>query len=346
MFDYYVPMQGFRWELADRRDGPQAALFADEVERHVGRGEYRGLEFIHVRARSIINHVPSAAGLPFENTINPYRGCSHACKYCFARPTHEYLGLDAGLDFERRIVVKVNAVELARAETSPSRWSGASVALGTNTDPYQRAEGKYRLTRGILEVLVDRRNPFSILTKNTLVLRDLDLIEEAARVCDVSVAFSIGTLDEKLWRSTEPGTPHPQRRVEALAKIAARGIRVGALIAPVIPGLSDDPAGLEKVVAACVAAGASSIGTILLHLRQGVKEPFLAWISNDHPELAPRYRSLYPGAYAPRSEQRHLAETVADLVAKHGGPQRSNHRALPTPTSIRQPPVLQLGFGI
>ena len=158
-------MQGFRWELADRRDGPQAALFADEVERHVGRGEYRGLEFIHVRARSIINHVPSAAGLPFENTINPYRGCSHACKYCFARPTHEYLGLDAGLDFERRIVVKVNAVELARAETSPSRWSGASVALGTNTDPYQRAEGKYRLTRGILEVLVDRRNPFSILTK-------------------------------------------------------------------------------------------------------------------------------------------------------------------------------------
>ena len=168
----------------------------------MGRGEYRGLEFIHVRARSLINHVPSAAGLPFENTINPYRGCSHACTYCFARPTHEYLGLDAGRDFENRIVVKVNAVELARAETSPSRWSGASIALGTNTDPYQRAEGKYRLTRGILEVLVERRNPFSILTKNTLVLRDLDLIEEAARVCDVSVAFSIGTLDEKLWRST------------------------------------------------------------------------------------------------------------------------------------------------
>ena len=180
------------------------------VER--GTGRLSGMEFLHVHARRIINEVPAASRMPFRFTINAYRGCSHACTYCFARPTHDYLGLNIGEDFERRLVVKVNAVERLKVELRSPKWAGDSIAMGTNTDPYQRCEGKYRLTRGIVEVLSEARNPFSVLTKSALVLRDLDLLAEAARRTDVSVSLSIGTLDEKVWRATEPGAPHPRRR--------------------------------------------------------------------------------------------------------------------------------------
>lgn len=264
-----------------------------ELSRRVaGRGEYRGLTFHEIEARTILNHVPGDY-LPFDWTINPYRGCSHACVYCFARPTHEYLGLDTGRDFDSQIVVKVNAVELTRAETAPGRWAGDSIAMGTNTDPYQPAEGKYRLTRGILEVLVERRNPFSLLTKSTLCLRDLELFAEASRHADITVSFSIGTLDANVWRETEPGTPHPQRRVEAIAKLTEAGVRTGVLIAPIIPGLSDHPDQVATVEAACREAGATSVHTIKLHLRFGVKEHFMGWLSNAHPEMVSRYEELY-----------------------------------------------------
>jgi DNA repair photolyase len=211
-----------RWQLADGND-PQGALFDEMVERHIGRGEYRGLEFLHVNARTIINEVPAASRVPFRYTINAYRGCSHSCVYCFARPTHEYLGMNSGEDFERRIVVKVNAVERLRAELAPARWSGDHIAMGTNTDPYQRCEGKYRLTQGIVRELAAARNPFSILTKSTLILRDLEPLAEAARVTDVRANFSIGTLDEEVWRLTEPGTPHPQRRRRFLRRADRAG---------------------------------------------------------------------------------------------------------------------------
>lgn len=268
--------------------------------RVVGRGEYRGLTFHEIEARSILNRVPGTY-LPFDWTINPYRGCSHACVYCFARPTHEYLGFDTGRDFDSQIVVKVNAVELARTETAPGRWAGASIAMGTNTDPYQPAEGKYRLTRGIVEVLTERGNPFSLLTKSTLVLRDMDLYAEAARKTDVTVSFSIGTLDAEVWRQTEPGTPHPQRRVEAIARLSEAGIPTGVLIAPIIPGLSDHPEKVAEVEAACRRAGAGSISTIRLHLRPGVKEHFMGWLANHHPELTSKYQELYRDrAYLPR----------------------------------------------
>ena len=158
-------------------------LFSESAlgERHVGTGEYRGMEFFHVNARTIVNKVPAASRMPFDYTINAYRGCSHACTYCFARPTHSYLGLGTGDDFERKIVVKVNAVERLRGELRSPRWQGDHIAMGTNTDPYQKAEGKYHLTRGIVRVLAEAGNPFSILTKSTLVLRDLALLAEAAR---------------------------------------------------------------------------------------------------------------------------------------------------------------------
>ncbi len=212
----------------------------------------------------------------------------------FARPTHQYLDLGIGEDFDRKIVVKINAVERLRAELAPGRWAGDHIAMGTNTDPYQRCEGKYHLTRGIVEVLAEARNPFSILTKSTLILRDLALLAEAAAHADVRANFSIGTLDEEVWKLTEPGTPHPMRRVEAVAKLNAAGVPCGVLVAPVLPGLSDAPEQLEAVVKACVEAGARPIASILLHLRPGVREHYLDWLAGRPTRPRPRLRGAVP----------------------------------------------------
>ncbi len=311
-------MTQLRWRLAED-DGGQGALFEQEVERHIGRGEFRGMEFFHVNARRLINEVPKASRVPFRWTINAYRGCSHACRYCFARPTHEYLGMNTGEDFDRKIVVKINAVERVRAELSPGRWAGDHIAMGTNTDPYQRCEGKYRLTQGIVGELSAARNPFSILTKSTLILRDLDLLAEAARRTEVRANFSIGTVDEGVWRMTEPGTPHPLRRVEAVARLNEVGVPCGVLVAPVLPGLSDAPEQLEAVVKACAEAGAVSITPLLLHLRPGVREHYLDWLAGARPDLLDRHTTLYRRSYAPAKTQDQLAELVKGLVARFGG---------------------------
>jgi DNA repair photolyase len=302
--------------LAEREDEVgQTVLFdGDEaLDRHVGRGEFRGMEFLHVNAKSIINEVPAASRMPFRYTINVYRGCSHACTYCFARPTHEYLGLDIGEDFERRIVVKVNAVERLRTELAGRRWAGHPIAMGTNTDPYQRCEGKYHLTRGVVRVLVAAANPFSILTKSTLILRDIDLLAEAARRAQVRADLSIGTLDEEVWRLTEPGTPAPRLRVDAVRRLNEAGVPCGVLIGPVIPGLSDRPEQLKVVVDACVDAGAVSISTIALHLRPGVREHFLGWLASARPDLVPDFERRYRTAYLPGPDQRALSATVHRL---------------------------------
>jgi DNA repair photolyase len=300
-----------RWKLAD--DQPRLPVFDgdDEVlERRPGEGQFEGMEFLHVRARRIVNEVPAASRMPFRFTVNVYRGCSHACVYCFARPTHEYLDMNSGDDFDRRIVVKVNAVERLRAELRSPRWRGDHIAMGTNTDPYQRCEGKYRLTRGVIEVLAEAANPFSILTKSTLVLRDLDLLADAARRTEVRANLSIGTLDEGVWRATEPGTPHPRRRVEAVARLNQAGVPCGVLIAPVLPGLSDRPEQLAEVARACAEAGAVSVSTVLLHLRPGVREHYLGWLAGARPDLLDRYRHLYRGSYAPKAAQQEVAATV------------------------------------
>jgi DNA repair photolyase len=243
---------------------------------------------------------------------------------CFARPTHEYLDLDGGRDFESVIVVKVNAVERLRAELRAPRWQGHHVALGTNTDPYQRCEGRYRLTRGVVETLAEAGNSFSVLTKGTLVTRDLDLYAEAARrgVC-TGVSMSIPTLDEQVWRDSEPGTPHPRARMEAIAALAEAGVPTGVMIAPIIPGMSDDRTQLDEVVGAAVEAGATSITPIVLHLRPGVRELFEPWLADVRPDLVERYRRLYRGSYAPEAERRRIGALVHELVARHGGTRRA-----------------------
>lgn len=280
--------------------------------------EFRGIEFIEAECKTIINHVPGTY-LPFRWTINPYRGCTHACTFCFARPTHTFLDMDAGRDFERKIVVKVNAPDVLRRQLAAKRWKGEGIAMGTNTDPYQRAEGRYRLMPRILEALTDFRNPFSILTKGTLILRDLDMLVDAARVTDVATAFSIGTLDEDAWRASEPGTPRPRKRIEAVAALNAAGIPCGVLMAPVLPGITDHPRQLREVVRAAIDAGATHVSPILLHLRPGVREEFMPWLAERYPDLVGRYEAIYRKAYAPAADRDRLAATVGGLVRRAGG---------------------------
>ncbi|MGH2786257.1 MAG: radical SAM protein, partial [Actinomycetota bacterium] len=254
--------------------------------------EFFGIEFIEVEAKTVINHVPGNF-MPFSWTINPYRGCTHACVGCFARPTHTYLDMNAGRDFETKIVVKVNAPEVLRRQLASKRWKGEPIALGTNTDPYQRAEGRYRLMPRIIEAMIAYRNPFSILTRGVLMLRDLDLLVAASKVTEVSTAFSIPTLDEKAWRETEPGSPNPLARMDAVAALNDAGVPCGVMVAPLLPGLTDDPDGIRAVVDAAVAAGATHVSPILLHLRPGVREEFMRWLAEAHPDLVTRYEAMY-----------------------------------------------------
>ncbi len=308
---------GLRWRLAE--DDEAGTLFPDEsaVGRHVGTGAFEGTEFLHVNARTIINAVPASSRMPFRYTINPYRGCGHACVYCFARPTHAYLGLGIGEDFDRRIVVKVNAVERLRAELRSPKWGGDHIAMGTNTDPYQKAEGKYHLTRGIVRALADARNPFSILTKSSLVLRDLDLLVEASSRTSVRLNVSIGTLDRDVWRLTEPGTPPPDKRVDVVRRLNQAGVECGVLVAPVLPGLSDGDEQVREVVEACTAAGAASVSAVALHLRPGVRDHFMGWLRASRPELVPLYEQRFRrGSYQPRELQARLANLVRELAGQ------------------------------
>ena len=330
-------MGGLRWPLASNETNEQE-LFPQGL-RVVGKGEYRGLEFLEVDAKTIINKVPGPPQFGFQYTINAYRGCSNACGYCFARPTHEYLGLNIGDDFDTKIVVKRNAVERARAETSPVKWGGDLIAMGTNTDPYQAAEGKYRLTRGLLEVMVERSNPVSILTKSTLVLRDIDVLEDLTKLTKARVDFSVGTVDEAVWKATEPGTPHPMRRIEAVAKLNAAGVRSGVLMGPVLPGISDSPEQLHATVKAAVDAGAVSVGHVPLHLGPGVKDHFIDWIASHRPDLLPMYEDIYSGSgkQAATNYRAWLGRTISDLLWELGGPEPMRPKAPkpshPKPTS-------------
>jgi DNA repair photolyase len=233
---------------------------------------------------------------------------------CFARPTHTFLDMNAGRDFETKIVVKVNAADVLRRELAARRWKGEHIAMGTGTDPYQRVEGRYKLMRGIIQALIDARNPFSILTKSALILRDLDLLVQAVTVAPVSAAFSIGTLDERVWRETEPGTPHPKARIDAVRTLTEAGIPTGVLMAPVLPGLSDAPEQLRAVVEAALEAGATHVSPILLHLRPGVREEFMPWLAEHHPDLLARYEQMYRQPYGPRSERDALGARTGELV--------------------------------
>src|SRR5437762_6831276 len=315
-------MCSMRWEQprVEAERGRRLPGYRDEaIVRTFDAPEAMDVRFYEINARSALNRVPEASRMPFRWTINPYRGCSHACLYCFARRSHTYLDLDTGHDFNSKIVVKVNAPERVRAELAAPRWRGEHIAMGTNVDCYQRAEGRYRLMPGILGALRDAANPFSILTKGTLILRDADLLAEAAEVTDVGLAVSVGSADEDLCRVLEPGAPGPLRRLEVCAAFTGRGLPCAVLMGPVVPFLSDSPAQLAATVRQAAQAGASSVTPIVLHLRPGARAWFLGWLGEPHPGLVGRYRGLYGrGAYAPKAYQQRVSEQVRELARRYG----------------------------
>jgi len=249
--------------------------------RSVQVPEFPGLTFHEVRSKSALNHVPGDSAMPFPYTINPYRGCSHSCVYCFARKTHSWLEFDTGHDFDSQIVVKTNLVEMLRKELARPSWKHEHVALGTNTDPYQRAEGRYKLMPGVIRALTESGTPFSILTKGTLLRRDIPLLAESARRVPVGLGVSMAIWDDDLHAALEPGVPTPRARLDL--------------------------------------AGATGVTVIPLHLRPGAREWFTAWLARAHPELVPRYEQLYARrAYVPAEYRTWLAQRVAPLLAKHG----------------------------
>jgi DNA repair photolyase len=238
---------------------------------------------------------------------------------CFARNTHTYLDLDFGEDFNSQIVVKVNAPDLLRKELTKKSWKGEHIAMGTNVDPYQRAEGRYKLMRGILEALRDFANPFSILTKGSLILRDLDVLQECAEVTEVGTNVSVGFVDKDLWRLLEPGTPSPMKRLEVCRTMNEAGIPCGVLMAPIIPFLTDSPQHLAATVQQIADTGAAHVTPIVLHLRTGAREWYIKWLSENHPDLVPRYERLYArGAYAPKAYQEDVTGRVQELAERYG----------------------------
>lgn len=306
-------------------DGALPGLGRLGLVRSVRVPKFDGITFHEVLCKSALNKVPEASNLPFRYTVNAYRGCSHACRYCFARPTHEYLDFDSGNDFDRELVVKTNVAEVLRRELFRRSWTRDAVALGTNTDPYQRAEGRYALMPGIIAALADSGTPFSILTKGTLLRRDLPLIVDAGTRVGVSVAVSLAMLDPDLHRSVEPGTPTPAARLELISAIAAAGLDCHVMVAPVLPYLTDSQAHLEALLSRIAAAGATGVTVFGLHLRGATRGWFLAWLGSTYPELLPRYRELYGrGAYLGPEYRERLRNRVAPLVARYGLGGRAN----------------------
>ena len=330
--DGYANMCSMRWESqnVDADDaGRLPGMDDDAVVRRFdapgGAGHPLPRDPHQVGTEPRPGRVPAAVRVDGQPVSGVAR---HACVYCFARPTHEYLDMNAGRDFEREIVVKVNVPEVLRAELARPSWKGDRVALGTNTDPYQWVEGRYKLMRGIWEALRDFRNPCSVLTKSPLVLRDLDLLKEIAAVTEITACLSVPTLDEKAWRATEPHTPNPKARLEAVAELNRNGIPTGVLVAPLMPGINDGREQVERIVEAATEANATYIGGQTLFLRGSVREVFFDWLREHRPDLLPRYERLYAkGAYLSPAERRKIEEAAgAPWVSRDYPADRYRHR--------------------
>jgi DNA repair photolyase len=288
------------------------------------RSEYR-----EEPCRSALNRVQ---GMPFAWSLNPYMGCAHRCTFCYVRAFELRADRPADERYGASIRVKTNVAEVLRRELARPSWSREGIAIGAATDPYQPAEGKYRLTRACLEVLAEAANPFALITRGPMIVRDVDVLVAAAGRADVSVTFSIPTLDIDIWRRTEPGTPPPHQRLRALTELVGAGIKTGVGMAPILPGLSDKPELLAEVVRAARAAGATGVWANLLYLKPGTKEHFLAALERDWPELLPRYEALYARrAYLPAETTNPVREQVRELARAHGVRDRRRVRLEPPP---------------
>lgn len=307
----------------------QGDLFPDQppppasvrLFRAIGLRVTPQVEWVEVRVRSVLNRVQ---GMPFRWSINPYRGCQHQCPFCYARRTHWFLDQDGVADWGRRVFVKVNAPQVLRRELADPRWAREEVHLGTATDPYQPAEGVYRLTRQILQTLHEYRTPAAVVTRSTMVVRDRDVLQAMARGAGATVCVSVATMDEGLARQIEPDVPPPRARLHALRVLADAGIPTGVLLAPVLPGLTDSPGQLAAVVEAARDHGARWLWTNTLHLGDVTRQAFFQFLQRWHPHLVPEYERLYRGKYAPRAYQRRVQEVVAALRARCGFGRRAD----------------------
>jgi DNA repair photolyase len=338
-----------RWaeqEISNQAGDPSALPGLDRLQnlvRSVRTPDFAGITFHEVLAKSALNRVPAAAALPFNWTINPYRGCSHGCVYCFARNTHTYLDLDAGEDFDRQIIVKINIGDVLARELRRPSWTHEPVALGTNTDPYQRAEGRYRLMPGIIAALTGSGTPFSILTKGTTARRDLPLLAVASGAVPVSMGVSIALLDENVHAALEPGTPTPRARLDLVRAIVQAGLPCQVLVAPILPMITDSDEQIDALLGQIAAAGASSATVFALHLRPGAREWFLHYLGRHHPLLLGAYGQLYSkGSYVTRSYAANLARRSSALLRKHGLDRRDTMLRIPDTRTAPIPPHIAL----
>ena len=292
-------------------------------------------EVQEITCKSLLNRI-DVPGFPFRWTLNPYRGCRHACRYCYARPTHEFWGMNAGNDFDQRVFAKVNAPQVLREELRKPRWLGEPVAIGTASDPYEPAEAQYRLTRQIIEVMTEFRNPVSITTKGVLVRRDVDVLRELYFAADAQVIFSVGSVDEKVWKQIEPGTPSPGARLEAMQYLVECGVPAGVMMAPLLPGISDTAEAINETVEAAAQHHAQFLSANLLFLKPGSREWFMPMLRESYPHLTPGYQRLYRNTYAGKDYTEAVMSLVDEARRRHRLPSVTPARELNAPRQCQQ----------
>ena len=296
-------------EIADRvKAGGTAAL--TEAERRADAARYQ-----EVACRSALNPVK---GMPFNWTLNPYRGCTHGCHYCFARRYHVQFEMDSDDEFASVILVKRNFVEVLRRELDKPSWTREHVAFGTATDPYQPIEGHYKLTRGTIEALSRGRTPAGLVTKGPMVVRDRDVLGDLTRAAGCTVYMSVPTVDEDAWRVLEPGTAHPLQRLRAVRELVDAGINAGVLMAPIVPGFSSSAAKLERTVKAIADHGARFVGCNVMHLQDGTRTHFMKFVEREFPAMRPRFEKLYVKKYAPDWYRKEVQGMVRILQERYG----------------------------
>ena len=271
-----------------------------------------------VRCKSALNKVKGKAYMQWS--LNPYRGCTHGCHYCFARRYHSHLELGAGDEFATVIFVKTNFVEVLRRELDRPSWQKASIGFGTATDPYQPIEGSYKISRGVLEVLRDAATPVGIVTKGPMIVRDIDVLKDLSKVASCRVHMSVPTVDEDAWDKLEPGVAHPMQRLKAVRQLVDAGIDCGVLMAPIVPGFSTQPAKIEATIKAIADSGATSIGAMVMHMDGGTKDHFMAILQREYPELVPMYESLYASRYVKKDYEKRVQEVVSLMRQRYGVP--------------------------